>query len=229
MNLIRDFSAPIRIALLAAIVSFLAGCSENRAYETAICALVDISGTYADEKVNVARLIKAGILPGMVTGDSLFFISIDSNSFNEDNLKQRVKLDYRPSFANQQKLEFASKLDTFATSPEQSSFTDISGALMLCSDYLKSTGARTQLAIIFSDMQEELQPGVDRRFEEDEFSDFHIAAMNVIRLAGDSTDPRIYRERLRDWERKVLEAGAAEWQVIFEASQIPVFIETAKQ
>ena len=223
-----DITTGLRTVLLGMLLSILTACSENSAYETAICALVDISGTYADEKGNVARLIKAGILPEMISGDSLFFITIDSNSFSEENLKQKVKLDYRPSFANQQKLDFANALDKFASGMERSSYTDISGAMMLCSDYLKSTDARTQLMFIFSDMQEDLEDGIARVFEDDEFTNINIAAMNVIRLARDSSDPRIFRDRLRDWESKVSKAGASNWEVILEPVQIPKFIEQAK-
>ena len=209
-------------------LGLLAGCSENQDFETAICALADVSGTYAEEMDNVANLIKAGILPTMITGDSLFLITIDSNSFSEDNLIQRVALDYRPSYANEQKLAFAGALDEFAGSVDESSYTDISGAMMLCGDYLKSSGAGTQLMLIFSDMEEDLQEGVVRNFQDDEFSGIHIAAMNVIRLARDSNDPQVYRNRLRDWESRVVEAGAADWQIILEPNQIPEFIESSK-
>lgn len=223
-----QLTALARHILFAGVSYFLAGCSETRMYETAICALVDVSGTYADEKANVTRLIKAGILPEMVSGDSLFFITIDSNSFSEENLKHKVTLDYRPSHANRQKLNFANALDEFAASGTRSSYTDISGAMMLCSDYLKNTGTSTQLVFIFSDMQEDLQQGVSRTFEENEFAGIHFAAMNVIKLAKDSSDPQIYRNRLREWERRVADAGAAQWQVIFESSHIPQFIAKAK-
>jgi len=218
----------IRNTLIAGLFLIITGCTENKSYETAMCALTDISGTYADEKPNVINLIKTGILPAMVPGDSLFFITIDSNSFNEENLKHKVTLDYRPSYANRQKLEFAQALDNFAAGNEQSSNTDISGAMMLCSDYLKSTGAGSQLMFIFSDMQEDLQQGITRTFETNEFDGIRIAAMNVIKLARDSSDPQVYRDRLRRWEKKVTEAGAAEWQVIFEPSHIPEFIKQGR-
>jgi hypothetical protein len=221
--------AVIRGLLVAGLFSLVTGCTGNREYETAVCALGDISGTYADQKPTVANLIKAGILPSMVPGDSLFFITIDSNSYKEDNLKQKVTLDYRPSYANQQKLEFAKGLDDFAASSASSNYTDVSGAMMLCSDYLKSTGAGTKLMFIFSDMKEDLEKGVTRVFENDEFKGIHIAAMNVIKLAKDSRDPQEYRDRLREWDKKVMAAGAAEWQVLFQASHIPEFIEKAKK
>ena len=225
----RTRLTPLMRCLLAGLFFLLAGCTGNRQYETAVCALGDISGTYADQKPTVVNLIKAGILPSMVPGDSLFFITIDSNSYNEDNLRQKVTLDYRPSNANQQKLAFARGLDTFAASGARSSYTDISGAMMLCGDYLKSTGAGTKLMFIFSDMEEDLQKGDTRAFEKDEFKGIHIAAMNVIKLAKDSSDPQVYRDRLRGWEKKAMNAEASEWQVLLQASHIPDFIEKAKK
>jgi len=206
----------------------LSACTENKAYETAICTLADVSGTYADEKPRVAGIIKAGVLPAMDPGDSLFFITIDSNSFNEENLKYKTMLDYRPSRANRQKLEFANSLDSFAGASTHSGFTDISGAMMLCSDYLKSTGSGNQLMFIFSDMAEDLKPGVTRSFQDNEFTGMHIAAMNVIKLARDSSDPAVYRSRLQAWRDRVTGAGAADWQVIYEAAKIPEFIDKAR-
>jgi len=229
MNGKRSIAARVLLALLAGLSGVLAGCSGNRQYETAVCTLGDISGTYADQKPRVAEMIKAGILPALVPGDSLFFITIDSNSFNDDNLKQKMTLDYRPSYANQQKLEFARKLDRFASGDARSSHTDISGAMMLCDDYLKSSGAGTKLMIIFSDMQEDLEQGMKRVFSKNEFNGIHIAAMNVIKLARDSSDPQVYRDRLNSWKQRVMNAGAADWQVLYQASHIPEFIEKAKR
>ena len=65
----------------------LSACSDNKQYETAVCALADISGTYADEKKGMVNIIKAGVIPKLVPGDSLFLITIDSSSYDEDNLK----------------------------------------------------------------------------------------------------------------------------------------------
>ena len=216
---------------LAAAIGFillLNGCTKNADYETAMCALVDISGTYADQKKNVVKLIKAGLLPGMVPGDSLFLITIGSNSYDEKNLIHKVTLDYRPSEVNNQKLAFAKALDKFAEGTERSSHTDISGAMMLCGDHLKDTQAGTQLMFIFSDMEQDLKPGTQRKFEKREFADMHIAAMNVIMLENDNSNPQVYRDRLRKWEERVKGAGAKQWEVILEPAKILEFIEDAK-
>jgi hypothetical protein len=207
---------------------FGTGCSDSKQYETAMCALIDVSGTYAHEKANVVRTIKAGLLPGLEPGDSLFFITIDSNSYTEEDLIAKVTLDYIPSKANEQTLAFAKTLDEFAKTNLRSSHTDISGAMMLCSDYLRNTGSGNRSIIIFSDMQEELQPGLKREFKPTEFEGTDIAALNVIKLSKDSTDPEIYRQRMIDWEKRVLAAGAKSWTLILDATKIPEYIERLK-
>ena len=217
-----------RILCVSIIALVLTACSDNKAYETAVCTLADISGTYADQKPDIIRIIKAGIIPNLNPGDSLFFITIDSNSYDEENLKYKLTLDYIPSKASEQKLAFASNLDSFAKNDARAKFTDISGAMMLCSDYLKKTGSGTQGIMIFSDMKEELQAGLKREFSEDEFKNMDIAAMNVIKLGGDSTNPEVYRSRLADWEKRVKSAGAATWNTIIDPTKIPEYIESIK-
>lgn len=217
--------APLLTLLLVTVVS---GCSDNKAYETSFCALADISGTYASEKDSIVKIIKAGLLPEMIPGDSLFFIMIDSNSYTEDNLVTKMTLDYRPSEANNQKLAFSQTLDKFAKGDDRSSHTDVSGAMMLCSDYLKDTRSGNQAMFIFSDMKEELPAGVVRKFTTKEFSGIDVAAMNVIKLNKDSANPEVYRARLKDWEAKVKNAGAISWSTLIDATKIPEFIANIK-
>ena len=219
----------IRRILFAISVAFVvAACTDNKAYETSFCALVDISGTYAGEKSHVVNIIKAGIVPEMVPGDSLFFVKIDSNSYSEENLVTKLTLDYRPTKANSQKLAIAKILDKFGRGNARSRLTDISGALMLCSDYLKSTKSGTQVMFVFSDMQEELPPGVVRKFADDEVEGMDIVAMNVIKLSKDSINPEIYRKRLKKWDERITAAGARSWNTLLDATKIREFIEQAK-
>ncbi|MBD3646018.1 MAG: hypothetical protein HUJ31_00900, partial [Pseudomonadales bacterium] len=200
-------------------------CSDNRTYETSLCTMADVSGTYADQKANVVRIIKAGVLTSLLPGDSLIFVTIDSNSYKEDNFQSRIKLDYIPSRANQQRLAFAQELDAFASDSQRADYTDISGAMMLCADYLRATGSGNQAMLIFSDMKEELQGGLNRNFSEDQLDGIHVAAMNVIKLNADSVDPATYRQRLLDWETRLAGANAASWHVIVDPIAIPEYIE----
>ena len=214
--------------LLLSGILMLAGCSDNKSYETAICALADVSGTYAQEKGSMVQIIKTGLIPKMVPGDGFYFIAIDSNSYAEDNLITKVTLDYRPSEVVKQKMAFSKTLDQFAADDLKSDYTDISGAMMLCADYLKASKAGYRLMFVFSDMKEELPSGLTRVFEADEFSGIDIAAMNVIKLDKDSANPQIYRDRLKDWNKKLNEAGAKSWTNLMDAAKIPEFIESVK-
>ena len=190
-----------------------------------MCALADVSGTYADEKKNIAKITKSRIVTKMLPGDSLFFIRIDSNSYNEGDLIASLKLDYIPSKANEQKMAMGKKLDAFAKAKTRARHTDISGAMMLCTDYLNTTKSGNRVIFVFSDMKEELQPGVKREFAEDEFDNIHIAAMNVIKLDADTMDPTVYRNRLENWKKRTLEAGAKSWEVFNDSVRIPEFME----
>lgn len=213
-------------SLLLITSAFVAtGCSDNKEYETAICALADISGTYAKEKKGMVKIIQAGIVPKLVPGDSLVLITIDSNSFNDDNIKAKLNLDYRPSQANKQRLKFASTLADFAKKKASAKYTDISGAMMLCAGHLKSTEAGTQLMFIFSDMKEELKKGIKRSFNKDEFTNIDIAAMNVIKLNADSKNPQIFRDRMKKWDKRVMKHSAKSWDGTLDPTEIGEYID----
>jgi len=219
----------VRTSVLATcFAAFAAGCTDSKQYETSYCALIDISGTYAGEKRSVVNTVKAGIVPEMIPGDSLFFVMIDSNSYHEDNLVTKLTLDYRPTKANDQKLAVAAKLDEFGNGKAKSRLTDISGALMLCSDYLKATGSGTQIMFVFSDMNEELPSGVVRKFARDEFDGIDIVAMNIIKLNKDSANPEVYRKRLDQWSQRTLESGARSWNTLLDATKIQEYIYQVK-
>jgi len=206
----------------------VAGCSDNKAYETSVCALADVSGTYAREKASMVKLIKTGILPRLTAGDSIFLIAIDSNSYTQDNLIGKITLDYRPSEVAKQKMAFSKKLDDFAKGNLKSKHTDISGAMMLCSDYLKDTGSGTQMIFVFSDMKEELPPGIKRNFKADEFKGMNIAAMNVIKLNKDTADPERFRKRLEQWEKRLDKADAKSWNTILDATKLKEYWDSIK-
>lgn len=215
----------IKSALLAvALAISVAACTDNKQYETSYCAMVDISGTYAGEKSTVVNTIKAGIVPQMIPGDSMFFVMIDSNSYSEDNLVTKLTLDYRPTTANNQKLAVAQKLDDFGKGNARSNLTDISGALMLCSDYLKATGSGTKVMFVFSDMNEELPSGVVRKFAEDEFEGIDLVAMNIIKLNKDSANPEVYRKRLEEWQQRTTISGARSWNTLLDGTKISEYI-----
>jgi len=212
-----------KLSLLA--LPLLLSCSSNKNYAQAVVALVDVSGTYADQKPEVVNVIKTGILPKMQPGDSLFVIRIDDESYKKANLEGGMTLDVRPSKANAQKLAFATQLDQFATKHERSRHTDIRGAMMLGAEYLKETGAGQRTIVVFSDLEEDLPKGVKRTLAPDEFAGMRILAMNVKKLNADNANPSAYRARLASWQQQVRSHGAKEFQVVLEPDKLDELLE----
>jgi len=215
----RNFG-PAAAAVVAAFALLLAGCLEGRRYDQAICVLIDVSGTYADQKAEVVKVIKRDVLPRMVPGDTFIAILVDSASYEKDNVKTVTTLDARPSRANAQKLALARELDAFASSDVRSEYTDIPGAMMLGAEYLKETGSGSRVMLIFSDLQEDLPSGAKRRMGDDEFEGIDVVAMNVKRLQGDTADPELFRRRIRTWEQRVERSGGAGWQTFMDSAKL---------
>ena len=214
----------MRKLVLAASV-FLSTCSSGRNYAQAIAALVDVSGTYVDQKPEVIGLIKKGILPKLNPGDSLFIIRIDDESYRKGNLEGSLTLDVRPSKANAQKLAFAAKLDEFGRKRERTKHTDIRGAMMLGAEYLKESGAGSRTMVLFSDMEEDLPKGVKRTLAADEFNGMRVLAMNVKRLNADRANPTAYRARLAAWQEQITSHGAKDFQVVMAPEKLDELLE----
>ncbi len=142
------------------VAALLASCSSGAQYSQAIVALVDVSGTYADQRPEVVSVIRKGLLPKLTPGDTLIVIRIDSESYKKANVEASVTLDLRPSKANAQKLALASTLEEFSHKPMRSAHTDIRGAMMLGAEYLRETNAGRRTMVIFSDLEEDLPKGV---------------------------------------------------------------------
>ncbi len=211
-------------AVLLLTLALLASCAGGRHYEQAICVLIDVSGTYADEKAEVASILKRGVLPAMLPGDTLLVIRIDSGSYEKDNVEALVTFDRRPSRANAQKLAMARRLDAFAAEAGASEHTDILGAMLLGSEYLREIEAGSRVMLVFSDLEQDLPAGAKRRIEAGEFDGIQVVAMNVKRLNGDNANPEVFRGRLASWEGQMLGGGASGWRAILDAGQLPVHL-----
>ena len=210
--------------VLAAVALSLS-CTSGAQYAHAVCALVDVSGTYADQKAEVVEVIRKGLLPRLTPGDSLFIIRIDDESYRKQNVEATVKLDVRPSRANAQKLAFASQLEEFARRPIRTQHTDIRGAMMLGAEYLRESGAGRRTMVVFSDLEEDLPRGVKRELAPDELKGVHVVAMNVKRLAADNADPSAYRQRVSGWEKQVTSHGAADFKVVLEPEKLAEMLD----
>jgi len=211
---VRALAAAARLLLACA-------CTDNRSYAHAACVLVDVSGTYADQRDEVVRIVRRGLLPKVRPGDSFTVIRIGEKSYDRRAVEATVTFDSQPSRANAQKLALAGKLDRFAQSKAHAArYSDISGALLLAADYLRETHAGRKSIVIFSDMKEELPPGSRRALVPGELEGIDVMAMNVKRLAGDNRNPTGYRNRLGEWGTRLTKAGAASWKVVLEPEEL---------
>jgi hypothetical protein len=212
------------VIALAGLLALLAGCGEGRRYDQAICVLIDVSGTYADQKQEVVKVIKRDVLPGMVPGDTFINILVDSQSYEKSNVKSVTTLDARPSRANAQKLALARQLDAFASSAERSEYTDIPGAMMLGAEYLREVASGSRVMLVFSDLQVELPAGARRQMREDEFEGIQVVAMNVKRLESDTADPEAFRRRIGTWKTRVERSGGAGWRTFLDSSKLSDYL-----
>ena len=217
----RSAGTILAALLLAAL---LAGCADGRDYHQAICVLIDVSGTYADEKSEVGKILKREVLPAMLPGDTLLVIRIDSGSYEKDNVEALVTLDPRPSRANAQKLALARQLDAFAAQSARSEYTDILGAMLLGSEYLREIRAESRVMLVFSDLEQDLPAGARRQIDAGEFDGIQVVAMNVKKLSADNADPEAFRSRLASWEGRMLGGGAAGWRAIIDSTQLPMHL-----
>lgn len=201
------------------------GCLSMTSSETAFCVLIDVSGTYADQKADVVNIVKREVIPILVPGDTLITILIDSESYEKDNVTTLTTLDARPSRANAQKLALAQELESFAAGDARSQYSDIPGAMMLGAEYLQESEGAARVMLVFSDLREELPAGTKRELRPNEFEGIEIVAMNVKRLGPDSADPEAYRQRLESWEERVQGAGGAGWRTVMDANKLPALLE----
>jgi hypothetical protein len=212
------------VIALAGLLALALGCGQGRRYDQAICVLIDVSGTYADQKEEVVKVIKRDVLPAMVPGDTFITILVDSQSYEKGNVQSVTTLDARPSRANAQKLALARRLDTFAASEERSEYSDIPGAMMLGAEYLREVASDSRVMLVFSDLQEELPAGARRQMRKDEFEGIEVVAVNVKRLEGDGADPEAFRQRLGAWETRVEDSGGAGWRTFMDSSKLADYL-----
>ncbi len=207
----------------------LLGCGEARRYDQSICVLVDVSGTYVDQKADVVRLVKRDLLPALVPGDSLLVIRIDGQSYEKANVEALLTLDARPSQANAEKLALAKQLDAFAADRGVATHTDIRGAMMLGAEYLKELGSGSRVMLIFSDLEEDLPGGVRRELDPAEFEGVDVMAVNVKRLRGDGLDPNVFRQRLTAWQERVTASSARGWRMLNDETRLAELLAEVRE
>ncbi len=215
--MIKRISALLIVAIAAVGISSCSGGNGRHA----IYMVVDVSGTYARQS-DKARDVLKYLLITANPGDTLALARINSRSYTEKNIIAKVTLERVPSKANAQKRAFAAKADRFVRKIRRargSAYTDISGALILATEFLRETGASKQTIVIFSDMKQELGKGTVRNFEYD-VKGIRFVVINIAKLRSDNVDPRRYMRRMEAWNKKLMASGASEWVVITDMDKV---------
>ena len=209
----------IILGLIGLLFFLTAGCSKEKPtnYQRGVYMLLDTSGTYTKE-LRKAQIIINYILATLNPGDTFAVARIDSGSFSEKDIIQKVTFDGRPSVSNNQKRAFAQKVDEFVKSVKSSPYTDISGGLLQGVEYLNETGAGKKTILIFSDLKEDLMKGHVRDFPIP-LNGFDVVALNVTKLRADQVDPREYMNRKDYWQKKVMDNGGF-WRVINDLERL---------
>lgn len=213
----KKICALILIALAAA---GIAGCTGDNGRH-AIYMVVDTSGTYARQSDRARDVLKYLLIIAN-PGDTLALARIDSRSYTQKDIVAKVTLDRVSSKANEQKKEFAKKADRFVNKIRKtrgSAYTDISGALILATEFLRETGASRKTVVVFSDMKQELGKGTVRDFDFD-VKGIRFVVINIVKLRSDNEDPRRYLRRMEAWQNKLVNSGAEEWVVITDMDKV---------
>jgi len=203
--------------MFLAVFLLAGGCSRGMEHTKGVYMLVDTSGTYT-KQLEKAKSIVNYLLGTLAPGDTLAVARIDTGSFSEKDIIDKVTFDQRPSMANAQKRAFQKRIANFISSTKESNYTDISGGLLQAVEYLNEVGAGHKYILIFSDLKEELARGHvrDVPFQLD---GFHVIALNVTKLRDDIRDPKIYLQRVAQWRAKV-ESGGGTWRIINDLERL---------
>jgi hypothetical protein len=210
------------ILLLCGLLLLISGCSDTTSRSKAVYMLLDTSGTYTNELDKAAAIINY-LLGTLQPGDSLAIARIDTGSFSEKDIVQKMTFDGRPSVSNQQKREFKENIDKFVKTVKGAPYTDITGGILQAAESLYETGAGRKVILVFSDMEEELAKGYVRDIPL-QLQGIEVVALNVTKLRGDIMDPRKYMGRLEDWKKKV-ETGQGKWRVINDLERLERILE----
>jgi len=208
--------------LLLVLILLPLGCANTTSHSQAVYMLMDTSGTYTAELTKAQSIINY-LLGTLQPGDSLAVARIDTGSFSEKDIIQKITFEGRPSGANEQKRAFRQAMDTFVAQVKGSPYTDITGGVLQAVEYLNETGAGRKTILIFSDMEEELKEGYVRDFPI-QISGITVVALNVTKLRKDIMDPRKYMGRLEEWKKRV-EAGGGKWRVVNDLERLDRILE----
>jgi hypothetical protein len=200
-----------RLWLLPVLLAGLTACGSPPPHTTGVYLLIDTSGSYNKQVINVQHIILAAVQK-LQPEDSIAVARIDTASFTEKNIVAKTTLDDRPSRANQQKIAFVTTVKKFIQTSEPAPYTDITGGVLQAIEFLNEKNTARKEILIFSDMQEDLAKGYVRDLPLN-LKGFEVVALNVTKLRADNFDPRQYLSRLAAWKARV-EKGGGTWRVV---------------
>lgn len=206
-------------ALGLCIAAVTGGCDRGPqvAPTRGVYMLIDTSGTYTDE-LKKAQTIIDFVLAKLNPGDSFAVASINTGSFTERDIIDKITFDDRPSMANAQKRKFRETIDRFVKNVHPSAYTDVTGGILQAIEYLNEKNPGHKTILVFSDLKEELKKGYVRNIPLQLNGD-DVVAVNVTKLHSDNVDPREYMDRLEAWRKRV-EAGGGHWRVVNDLERL---------
>lgn len=179
--------------------------------------LIDTSGTYTKELKKAQQIINVA-LAKLYPGDTFAVARIDTGSFSEKDIVAKVTFDERPSMANSQKRLFKEEIDKFVRTVQPAKYTDITGGILLATEFLNEKNPGKKTILIFSDLKEELDEGYNRKIPL-ELKNFEVVAINVTKLRSDNYNPEEYLRRLDTWQAKIT-SGGGNWKVTNDMDQL---------
>lgn len=207
-----------RLVVGAAIMILLLACTEPANNSRAAFILIDISSDYAAE-IKKAQTLSNFLLANLTSGDSLAVAFIDNSSFTERNIIAKTTFDHRPSVTSQQKREFQGQVNDFmGRFSVPSHHSDITGGVLLATDYLKEVNGGRQYLFILSDLHEDVPAWLNRDVAVN-LEDVQVVAVNVKRQRSDNNDPQAYQQRLASWQQRVEESGG-HWQIVNDLGRL---------
>lgn len=213
----RLFWRKVRLGVGMALAMLLAGCGDANNQTRAAYVLLDISDEYVEE-LGRAQALTRYLLSDLTTGDTLGAAFIDNSSYSDRNVIAQSTFDHRPSVTNNQKRLFREAVDHFVENIEvPSAHNDITGGILLAQERMASVDAGRNFLFIFSDLQEDRPPWLDRDFPIS-LEGTEVVAVNVTKLRSDNHNPQAYRERLAQWENWVEDNGGT-WRVVNDLDQ----------
>lgn len=209
----------VLLVLCVLTVFTVGGCSriDEQAPTRGVYMLIDTSGTYANE-LKKAQSIIDFTLAKLNPGDSFAVASINTGSFTEKDIIDKVTFDDRPSMANAQKRQFRDTVDKFVDHVHPSAYTDVTGGILQAIEFLNEKNTAHKTIMVFSDLKEDLKKGYVRNIPL-QLNGFEVVAMNVTKLHSDNVDPREYMNRLDMWRKRV-ESGGGHWRVVNDLERL---------